>query len=72
MTGYQTRSERQQEQIKSFLASNADVSPLRLYGREVRVLQRRNPDIVIQIGSEYSKGSSLYNCFIYKKKEANM
>ena len=72
MTGYQTRSERQQEQIKSFLASNADVLPLRLYGREVRVLQRRNPDIVIQIGSEYSKGSSLYNCFIYKKKEANI
>lgn len=72
MTGYQTRSERQQEQIKSFLDSNADVLPLRLYGREVRVLQRRNPDIVIQIGSEYSKGSSLYNCFIYKKKEANM
>ena len=72
MTGYQTRSERQQEQIKSFLDSNAEVLPLRLYGREVRILQKRNPGIVIKVDSEYNKGSSLYNCFIYKKKEANM
>lgn len=65
MTDYQSRSEQQDEAIKRFLNSDAEVLPLRLYKREVKANQKRNPSIVIKIDSKYNE--SLYNCLIYKQ-----
>ena len=65
MTGYQSRSEQQSEAIERFLNSDEEVLRLRLYGREVHTLQKRNPGIAIKIGSVYKE--SLYNCLIYKR-----
>ena len=65
MTGYQSRSEQQYEEIERFLNSDDEVLRMRLYGREVRTLQKRISDIVIKVDSVVQ--GSLYHCLIYKR-----
>ena len=61
-----TRSEQQNEEIERFLDSSAEVLPMKLYGREITALQKKNPNIVITKGEKYI--GALYNCLITKKR----
>ena len=61
-----TRMESPYEAITDFLKSDKEQINRILYGREIRTLRKRFPEIKIEIESEYSK--SLYVCIIKKIK----
>lgn len=60
-----TRMESHYEAITDFLKSDKEQINRILYGREIRTLRKRFPEIKIEIESEYSK-SLLYVCIIKK------
>ena len=61
-----TRMESHYEAITDFLKSDKEQINRILYGREIRTLRKRFPEIKIESESEYSK--SLYVCIIKKIK----
>ena len=60
-----TRMESHYEAIEDFLKSDKERIKRILYGREIRTLRKRFPEVKIEIESEYSK-STLYVCIIKK------
>ncbi len=63
--GRMTRMETHIETIENLLKSNEVESiKRRLYGREIRALRKRFPQVKVEIESSYR--DSLYNCKIKK------
>ena len=60
-----TRMESHYEAIEDLLSSDKEQINRIVYGREIRTLRKRFPEIKIEIESEYSK-SLLYVCIIKK------
>lgn len=65
MTEKKTRREQQIETIELFLKTDFKVLALCLYGREIKILEKKYPILI----TVKSKQGRLKKCLVYKRKE---
>ena len=66
MHGYPTRREKHNEKVEAFLKDESQKSmPLKVYNREIPILEAENPGIIVVKGEPY-KGA-LFSCTILKR-----
>ena len=66
MNEFKSRSDRNREQIESFLDSNQKSTEMFLYSREISTLSKRFPQIIIKKGERYKKELELYCCKVFR------
>ena len=66
MRDHETRHERNYDAIQAFLDSNFEGLQLRLYPREIEVLQKDFPEVIIEKGAAY-KNCGLFNCHVKRR-----
>lgn len=67
MYGYPTRREKHNERVEAFLDDEfKKTMELRLYNREIPILESENPGIIVMKGKPY-KDTALFTCTILKR-----